>query len=96
MHSMIKVSIYREIYQGRFVPDPDPFDFVEPLLSVGQGSVVRIVLNHRSIVLRAALLFGSFNGERLFAIYGRMAPDCFRQPGSSEGRATVGPYFRRI
>ena len=82
--------------QGRFIPDPDPFDFVEPLLLVGLGSVVRIVSNHRSMLLRAAVLFGSFDGEPLLPTRGRMAPDRFRRPGSSEGRATVGPCFRRI
>jgi hypothetical protein len=88
--------MHREMWQGRFVPDPDPFVFVEPLLSVGLGSVVEIVSNHRSMLLWAALLFGSFDGERLFPTRGRMAPDRFRPPGSSEGRVTVGPYFRRI
>jgi hypothetical protein len=50
---------------GVVYSDPDPFDFVEPLLLVGQGSVVIIVSNHRSMLVRAALLFRSFDGERL-------------------------------
>jgi hypothetical protein len=88
--------MHREMYQGRFVPDANPFDFIDPLLSVGLGSVVKIYSNHRSMLLRAAVLFGSFDGERLIPTRGRMAPDRFRRPGSSEGRATVGPCFRRI
>jgi hypothetical protein len=40
---MMKISMHRAMYQGSFVHDPDPLVFVEPLLSVGLGSVVRIV-----------------------------------------------------
>jgi hypothetical protein len=96
VHSVMKVSMHREMYQNRFIPDSEPFACVEPLLSEGLGSVVIIVSNHRSMLLRAALLFGSFDGERLFPTRGRMAPDLFRRPVPSEGRATVGPCFRRI
>lgn len=94
--SMIKVSMHREMYQGRFVADPDPSVFVEPLLLVELGSVVKIVSNHRSMLLRAAPLFGSFGRECLLSTRGRMALGRFRRPASSEGRATVAPRFRRI
>jgi hypothetical protein len=88
--------MYREMYQGRFVPDANPFEFIELLLSVGLGSVVIIVSNHRSMLLRAAVLFGSFDGESLLPTRGRMPPDRFRRPAFLEGWGAVEPCFRRI